>query len=122
MKSFLGKGRSRLHLRDVLIKLDEKVCSQIHNVCAAVDDVSRKHQNRQMRVFSHCLENISEKALDKVRHHMNHFGLTNDNADSVTLEPCTGVFKKSLGCPCAHEVQTRLRQGAMLTPEDFHAH
>lgn len=122
LKGFLGKGRTRLHLRDVLIKLNEKVNSQIDAVRAALDDVSRKHQNRQAAIFSLCLEKISEKALDKVRRHMNHFGLTGENADSVTLAPCTGVFRRSLGCPCAHEVYRRLRQGEVLAPEDFHMH
>lgn len=56
LKGFLGKGRSRLHLRDVLIKLNDKVHTQIDSVCAELDDVSRKHQNRRMVIFSQCLE------------------------------------------------------------------
>lgn len=53
---------------------------------------------------------------------MNYFGLTGENATTVNLDPCTGVFRESLGCPCAHEVQRRLRQGEVLFPEDFHQH
>jgi hypothetical protein len=35
-------------------------------------------------------------------------------------DPCTGVFRTTMGLPCAHELADRLRAGGSLGPRDLH--
>jgi hypothetical protein len=37
-------------------------------------------------------------------------------------EPCTGLFRKSIGLSCAHEIQQMLADNQCLTLEDCHYH
>jgi hypothetical protein len=38
------------------------------------------------------------------------------------LEPCSGVFLRTIGVLCAHIVRNRREVGLGLTPDDFHLH
>jgi hypothetical protein len=38
------------------------------------------------------------------------------------FQPCTGVYTKTWGLPCAHKVQDIISQGISLLPGDFHSH
>jgi hypothetical protein len=41
---------------------------------------------------------------------------------STSLPPCTGLFRNTMGMPCAHEIQQRLSQHLTLQLEDIHSH
>ncbi|KAK9427987.1 hypothetical protein V1505DRAFT_240128 [Lipomyces doorenjongii] len=38
---------------------------------------------------------------------------------TTALRPCTGVFTRTLGMPCAHTIQPALCNGDSLEPEQF---
>lgn len=36
-------------------------------------------------------------------------------------KPCTGSFRRTMGCPCAHEVNAMMQDGGAFYPTDFHS-
>ena len=89
---------------------------------------------------AHYLEVDSQKAAPQQRHKIAFFATTvttithfalqkafeqlevvvNADAEGQGLPPCTGVFSGTLGIPCRHLIQERLRSDMILMPDDFH--
>jgi hypothetical protein len=40
----------------------------------------------------------------------------------ITIEPCTGTFRSTMGLPCRHEIRDLRRQNRSLLPKHFHVH
>ena len=66
------------------------------------------------RTFGACFGTITTPALREVRRH--------NISLKRPLEPCTGVFTRTLGLPCAHVIDQRKTLGLGLVPDDFHPH
>jgi len=61
---------------------------------------------------------ISHHAIDKVLEHCQQFNLfANSEAELI---PCTKAFTTTLGLPCAHLVQEKLRANELLQLDNFH--
>ena len=91
------------------------VAKQIRTICRndARDQV-RIGLELDTKTFRACFSTITTPALREVRRH--------NISIKRPLEPCTGVFTKTLGLPCAHIIDERRALRLGLTPEDFHPH
>ena len=67
-------------------------------------------------LYTQLLGRISNYALGKLWDQ--RFQLTSPDP----LLVCTGRFTQSMGLPCAHQIQERLRNNGVLTMEDIHPH
>ena len=67
-------------------------------------------------LYTQLLGRISNYSLGKLWDQ--RFRLTSPDP----LPPCSGSFTLSMGLPCAHRIQKRLRQNEVLTLDDIHAH
>ena len=109
-----------LHLNDVwqllelyLTRTAQQILHKIGYERSKIKDSHRKC------VFAPLHYYISHYALDQVLEHCNQFNLF-ANYESVELPPCTRVFSSTMGLPCAHTVQDRLRNVTPLQINDFH--
>jgi hypothetical protein len=64
------------------------------------------------KTFGTCFSTITPIALREVRSHI--------RAIEQPLGPCSGIFTKTMGLPCAHVVSSRREVGLGLTPDDFY--
>jgi hypothetical protein len=86
-----------------------------HDSALAMDLTHIPHTARDP-LYSQLIGRVSNFALGKIweqRHRL---------VVSELLPPCTRTFSSSMGLPCAHQIQQRLRENQVLQLEDVHQH
>jgi MULE transposase domain len=86
-----------------------------HNGALAIDLTRIPHTARDP-LYGQLIGRISNFALGKIweqRHRL---------VVSEVLPPCTKSFSSSMGLPCAHQIEQRLRENQVLQLEDIHQH
>jgi hypothetical protein len=108
-----------LHLHDVwqllslyLTRTARELSHKIGYQRSKVKDSHRK------AIFTPLHHYISHYAIDKVLEGCGHFNLFAD--PGVELPACTKAFTTTMGLPCAHIVQDRMRANGALQIADFH--
>lgn len=107
-----------LHLHDVwqllslyLTRTSKGISHSIGYQRTKVKDAHRKP------VLTPIHHHISHYAIDKVLEHCGQFNLFANY--ETQLPACTKVFSTTMGLPCAHTVQERLRANSTLRIDDF---
>ena len=104
-------------LRAVALKIDLLITNQVREhhlaVAAARDRLPRDLRRPE---FSLVVHHVSDYALRRVR----DAGVRLRHGARTQLPPCDGVLRATMGLPCAHVLQMRLRSNAPLQPADFH--
>ena len=75
---------------------------------------------RRMSIFRDLYGFVAPFALRKIRDHYKRIC-----GQPTAIEPCTGIFTRTMGLPCAHRIQERLYDRAgdgVLKLEDIHRH
>jgi hypothetical protein len=99
----------------VLNNLERLLQTQFTDLNAASESEKLVIAHRHNLPFMHPLvKNISQFALDKMlRQHQEISPASYD-------EECTGMFRKTYGIPCKHEIRVKILEGGQFSIGDFH--
>jgi hypothetical protein len=102
-------------LLTVWLQIQQAVSTQIQNIkaIAAKERIQTPlHLNRLQ--YQACFSYITNTAL--------RLADLNYRSAEKPLKPCTGVFKRTTGLPCAHRIDDIQYAKESLYPSDFHGH
>jgi hypothetical protein len=102
-------------LLTVWLQIQQAVSSQIENIKAIAENERIQtplHLNRLQ--YQACFSYITNTAL--------RLADLNYRSAEKPLKPCTGVFKRTTGLPCAHRIDDIQYAKESLYPSDFHGH
>jgi hypothetical protein len=115
-------GNSLGDLKNVVKNMRNLLRRHYHEIRAGIVFDSMQYTRQYgNELLSHVVRKFSMHALAKVLKQITLLAPV-PGQGPVGLPPCTGLFRKGLGLPCAHEIKHRKDAGQVLSIEDFHPH
>lgn len=107
------------HLKDVLEKFTIYLARRNLDIRIEIERIRfKRRMDHLMPIFRDCYTTIAPYALDRVLAHIKTINL---NPHTV-LKCCTGQLKASMGLPCSHIIQERMRAEQSISVDDFNHH